>query len=89
MYIFSWFSIFIQLAGLNPNKTSMEFQLARSYYSRPSVEELFRHMKMSTSFVVARNPIERLGEIQDLAALVKFSIYGSTCFEKPALPNLT
>ncbi len=43
-------------------KTSnFEFPLARIYYPRPSVEELLKEMKHGMSFIVGRNPMERLG----------------------------
>ena len=44
-------------------KKSVEFALARRHYSRPTVDELLREMENenSTSFIVARNPMERLG----------------------------
>ena len=58
---FSWFSIFIQLAGLEPVADLTELTLARLNYPRPSAEELIREMEISTSFIVARNPFERLG----------------------------
>ena len=37
-----------------------EVELARRYYPRPSEQQLLKAMESSISFMVARNPFERL-----------------------------
>ncbi len=60
-------------------KTSdFEFQLGRIYYPRPSVDELLEQMKISTTFIVGRNPFERLGN--DLGAVVSNHIFSVATF---------
>jgi hypothetical protein len=61
-FFFSWFSIFLQLSGLQSSSLIPDVKLARNAYKRPSVSELIKEMRNSTSFIVARNPIERLGK---------------------------
>ena len=62
----SWMYIFNVLAGYDPKfleKTKkVPLQLARDKYSRPSAEELVLMLKNEgvTSFIVGRNPLERL-----------------------------
>ena len=58
---FSWLSIFIQLAGLEPNPSQTVVEIARAKYKRPTIDQLLKAMKNSTNFLVARNPMERLG----------------------------
>ena len=54
-------SIFLQLAGSNSTEKVSDVAAARRFYKRPTVEELLQEMKLSTSFIVARDPMERLG----------------------------
>jgi hypothetical protein len=61
-------SIFLQLAGKNSSKTPSDVAAVRRFYARPTVEQLLEEMKNknSTSFIIARNPIERLGNFRNL-----------------------
>ena len=64
MIFFSWTYILNQLAGYNAlslrhSKEPM-VTLARGNFARPSVEELLNATKNSLTFIVGRNPFERL-----------------------------
>ena len=60
---FSWISVFVQLLGIKNYLKVSDLEFSRKYYSRHTVEELLKEMKYSTSFIVGRNPIERLGSL--------------------------
>jgi hypothetical protein len=49
------------LLGVKKDFYISAVEFARKFYPRPTVEELLEEMKNSTSFIVGRNPIERLG----------------------------
>jgi hypothetical protein len=58
--------IFNRLAGHSDKTLTKKYRrtppvtLARSFYQRPTTEELLESMKKSISFIVGRNPFERL-----------------------------
>ena len=62
MEIFSWMKILNKLKNveMNPKKKIEEVSLARQYYPRPTVPQLWQAMQSSISFIVARDPLERL-----------------------------
>ena len=60
--VFSWLNVFNKLkdAKKDPEVAITEVALARQHYPRPSEQELLKAMESSISFIVARNPFERL-----------------------------
>lgn len=56
----SWLNTFIELKHLSSPEALAPVELARRWYKRPSVEEVQEAMKTHISFIVGRNPLERL-----------------------------
>jgi hypothetical protein len=74
---FSWLNIFNQLRRpAGPSKIP-PVALARRSYIRPSVEQLLSAMNKSVTFIVGRNPLERLvsGYRDKIVNAVKGSVH--------------
>ncbi len=62
LHFFSWLNIFNQLKRSEGMRASRftPVALARKKYIRPSVDQLLEAMNKSITFIVGRNPLERL-----------------------------
>jgi hypothetical protein len=61
LLFFSWLNVFNKLAKNSYGRVKLPpVTLARKTYIRPSVDQLYKAMNTSVTFIVGRNPFERL-----------------------------